>query len=205
MKAWAKLLDSISCDGFSSIVCASTLYSNIGAGFPADSASSYSTGANFLGTTFTTTAAGILGSIEIDVDGTGPVTVGLYTSSSNEPGTLLESWSAVIPAGAGFPVPAVTILTSVVPVSLSASTQYWFVFAQSSGNQVHWFSNDESVSGGSWVSSAGQTLTSLINEFSSSPAPGIQLIAAPEPASAILLGLGFGGLLLTKRTLRRRA
>jgi hypothetical protein len=121
MRILRKLFFAISCVAFfTHAASAGPIYSNIGAGFPGDAPNDYQTASTFFGTTFTTTAAGTLSSLEIDIKGaTSPVTVGLYTSSAGQPGTLLESWSAVRPVGTGFPPPAVTTLTSVLDPS------YW--------------------------------------------------------------------------------
>jgi hypothetical protein len=193
------------CVAFSSgAASADTLYGDIGAGFPADSPSDYNTAGTFFGTTFTASATGNLGSLEFDAWGTtSPVTVGLYTSAAGEPGTLLESWSATVPTGGGFPPPAATFLTSVLNPLLSSGSAYWIVFSQSSGNQITWFSNDESVAGGIW---SGNTLTTMSNVFATFDTPGIELdsAATPEPASAMLLGLGIGGLILAKKMMLSR-
>jgi hypothetical protein len=195
MKTWTKLLLGIGIIVFTSgAASAGVLYSNITSGFPADSGSDTSALNTYFGTTFTTTAGGNLGSIELGVTGTtSPVTLGLYTDSAGEPGTLLESWSAAIPTGSSFP--PLTTLTSVYNPLLSASTSYWLVFTQSSAFQVNWYVNDESVAGGYW---SGASLTTLSEGYPTGP-PGIQLNTIPEPATAMLLGLGFGALLLMKR------
>jgi hypothetical protein len=86
---------------------------------------------------------------------------------------------------------------------LSSGSAYWIVFSQSSGNQITWFSNDESVAGGIW---SGNTLTTMSNVFATFDTPGIELdsAATPEPASAMLLGLGIGGLILAKKMMLSR-
>jgi sugar lactone lactonase YvrE len=180
MKPSIRLFLAISCIAFSSAAAsAGVIYSNIGTGFPGDSNGAYNAGVTFEGTSFTTTSAGTLFSLEFVVKGTtSPVTVGLYTNSGGQPGTLLESWSAVVPVGTSFPPPAATILTSVVRPSLSAATQYWLVFTQSSEDQVTWFANDEGVAGGIW---GGSSITTLSQGFSDAAAPGIQLNTAPPP------------------------
>jgi len=168
---------------------AATIYSNVGAGFPGDSSALYTTAGTFFGTTFTTTGGGNLNTLSLDIEGTtSPVTVGLYANSAGEPGTLLESWSATIPIGTGFPAPALTTLTSILNPSLSVATQYWVVLTQASANQIDWFGNDTSVAGGVW---AGSAIGSLGQSFATGLTPGITLTstapAVPEPTTWVLL------------------
>jgi PEP-CTERM motif-containing protein len=168
------------------------LYSNIGAGFPADSAGDYfSSGPGvFLATEFTTTSGGNLGSISLSLKAVSlPVEGGLYTYFAGEPGVLLESWSFSTPLGSSeFPNPPETVLTSVLNPLLSVGTPYWFVFTNASTSEVQWYMNDTGVTGGIWSSSSF-----LTGESQSSTAllvPGIQLNAVPEPGSLLLLALG---------------
>ena len=174
---------------------AGTIYTNVGAGFPADSPNAYNTGNAFFGTTFTSTGGGNLATIGIALKGvTSPVTAGLYANSAGEPGSLLESWSFAVPGGSGFPAPALTTLTSVLNPLLSSGTQYWFVIAQTSaqaaGFQITWFANDLVVNGGVW---AGPSANALAQVFAGSPTPGIVVTSAasvPEPATGMLLLVG---------------
>ncbi|HWE52592.1 MAG TPA: NHL repeat-containing protein [Bryobacteraceae bacterium] len=164
---------------------AGTLYSNIGAGFPSGSTVIYSTGSAFLGTTFTTTAGGNLSTLEIELKGKSPLTVGLYTDSAGQPGTLLESWNAIVPSGVGFnPIPTPTFLISLTHPLLTAATAYWIVLTQSSQSQVIWYSNDQNIAGGAW-NNIGGGITDLIQFAADLPAPGIQLISGP-PASVYI-------------------
>jgi hypothetical protein len=166
---------------------AGIIYSNIGFGFPADSPGIYGTAATW-GTTFTTMSGGTLATVSIDLSSrTSPVTAALYTSLSGRPGTLLESWSAAVPIGNGFPLPPLTTLISVVQPFLNSGTQYWFVLNGVNNcfcNVNNWSENDQSVGGGIW---SGASLNSLFQSFAGSPAPGIQLTSAvPEPTTGML-------------------
>jgi hypothetical protein len=73
-----------------------------------------------------------------------------------------------------------------------------------SSNQVTWFENDMSVTGGVRV---GSTINGLAQNFAASPTPGITLNSAasavPEPASALLFGCGILGLIAMRS--RRRS
>jgi hypothetical protein len=198
-----KLL-AVSCIAFcGNMASAGTIYSNLGDGLRGYVGYEMnSTSSAFLGTAFTTTGAGVLSDIVIHglaFTAATPVTLGLYTDNTNEPGTLLESWTTTtLPTGDPSPL---TILPSVINPSLSASTQYWVVVSRPSGTIVLW-SNDQGVNGGVW---AGNSLTNLFHSSIGNPTPGIQLDSVPEPASATLLCLGFGALLLTKRAMLWRA
>jgi hypothetical protein len=200
MKISTRLLLAVCCIACSSaIASADILYSNIGPGFPADSAGGATTTGTFFGTTFTTTAGGTLYTLEFDAENLSsapPITVGLYTNLSDAPGTLLESWITSVPA---YPTVTATILTSVLNPTLSAATQYWLVLTETS-SQVGFYLNDTGVTGGIW---SGFTLDSMTQVFATDASPGIQLNSVPEPASAMLLGLGFSALLLAKRSLVR--
>ena len=168
------------------------LYSNIGAGFPTDSAGDYfsSPSGVFLATEFTTTSGGNLGSISLSLKAINlPVEGGLYSYFAGEPGVLLESWSFSTPVGnSEYPNPPVTVLASVLNPLLSVGTPYWFVFSSSSTSEVQWYMNDTGVTGGIW--SSGNLLTGQFQSSTALLTPGIQLDTVPEPSSLILLALG---------------
>jgi sugar lactone lactonase YvrE len=172
-----KLFLAFTCIALSSYAApAGVIYSNISPSYPGGTLSDAVTSDTYFGTIFTTAAAGTLASVEIDLYGFySPVTVGLYTNSAGQPGTLLESWSAVIPVH--YPSPPATVLTSVVNPSLSAATAYWLVLTQASASQnIVWYGNDEGIDGGVWI---GNSLASLSQIFVSNPAPGIRLNSLP--------------------------
>lgn len=156
------------------------LYSNIGAGFPADTTTFYTTGAPEFGTTFVATASGPLASISMSLLSGGSVTGGLYTNFSGEPGTLLETWT--------FTTSSQTTLDSVLNPMITSGTEYWFVFANPNGT-IGWVANDTSVAGGAW---SGTSLTGLEQFVASSPAPGIELLATPEPGTLGMLAIALG-------------
>jgi hypothetical protein len=181
-------------------LCADTLYTDLGPGDTWNSFSAY-VGDAFFGTTFTASATGFLENIllpvESNVDFANIDSVGLYEDSSGEPGTLLESWEALLPAEGG--VPPLTDLTSLENPLLTAGTQYWLVIdAPSSG--VVWDLNNQGVNGGAW---SGTSLHGMSQIFSGDATPAIQLTSMPEPSSAVFCGLAFLGLIVFR--LRRSA
>jgi len=133
------------------------------------------------------------------------VSLGLYTDSNDQPGSLLESWSITVP---GFPGTLTTIPSVLNPV-LSAGTQYWFVVTVTDAqkNKLAWYENDQNVSGGVW---AGNSLDQMLNFVSGSPMPAIELntvetSAVPEPAGGTLLVMGLAGLAMLTIVSRSRS
>lgn len=175
----------------------STLYSNIGGGFPSDAPGSYN-GSSFavFGSTFTTTAGGNLATISTFLISSfaTPSTGGLYTDVAGEPGTLLESWTIPTPTTA-----VLTTLSSVLHPLLSSGTQYWFVWT-SFPTPFVLAQNDTGATEGIW---GGGSLTGLSDLGGLSP--GIELtsdssVAAPEPATGLLF---LSGALIMFPALRR--
>jgi hypothetical protein len=147
----------------------------------------------YIGTTFTATGSGDLSSVLLDVESLGgsvSQSMGLYSNVSGEPGSLLESWTVTVPANS-YPTVSPITLTSVGNLSLTAGTTYWFVI-DDGAQQDFWLQNNQSVSGGSW---AGDSLTDLSQISPGAGTPVIQLdassVVTPEPASGMLLLLGF--------------
>ncbi len=170
---------------------ASIIYSNISSAFPGKSVTNQlavSTG--FVGTAFTTTGSGNLGTVVTELYrsfGTTPVTVGLYTDHLGAPATLLESWTVpLIPdccANVPAVVPALTTFTSVAHPPLTAATKYWFVANLGTDDSVFWWFNDEGITGGWWVNNK---IAPLHEGADSSPTPGIQLTAdEPQPPARV--------------------
>jgi hypothetical protein len=163
---------------------AGIIYSNLGPGNTFNVNETYNTNFDFMATTFSSSGGGTLENILTPVFSVNsPVTFGLYTNSGGQPGTLLESWNATVP---GSPAQFVT-LTSQLNPSLSAQTQYWFVISlsQAQKEELDWYQNNQGVDGGIFL---GNQLTGLDGFVPGSPAPAIQLVSVPEPASGILLG-----------------
>lgn len=170
------------------LLSAGVIYSNVGAGFPGDTPGFPASSTLFVGTTFTTSGGGNLSSISTDLaaNPTSTLGVGLYTNSSGEPGTLLESWSITVPIYTGSLTP-VTTFASVLHPLLSSGTQYWFVVS-SPNNTINWAQNDKAVNGGLWSSMS--SVNTLSQVLPNSPTPGIQLNSIPEPVSGLLLATG---------------
>ena len=184
----------------SGLLSAGIIFSNIGAGFPGDTPAFHASGSGgnlFVGTTFTTSGTGNLLSIstELAANPTSTLSVGLYTNSSGEPGTLLESWSIIVPIYTGS-LPPLTTFASVLNPSLSSGTQYWFVVT-TTNNTINWAQNDKAVNGGLWSSLT--SLSTLSQVVLNSPTPGIQLDSTPEPVSGLLLATGTLLLMVVRR------
>jgi hypothetical protein len=181
-------------------LCADTLYSDLGPGDSWNGSSAYDAGA-FLGTTFTVATSGFLENILLPVESNADFanidSVGLYADSSGKPGTLLESWAALLPAEGN--VPPLTDLTSLENPLLTAGTQYWLVVdAPLSG--VMWDLNDQGVDGGAW---SGASLNGMSQLFPADATPAIEVTSMPEPSSAVFCGIAFLGLIVFR--LRRGA
>jgi hypothetical protein len=164
--------------------------------------SNIAVGYTYFATGFTTTGAGDLASISvaIGVDNSDlSNTMGLYTDSAGQPGTLLESWSGAPPSGSP---PPVTTLTSALHPLLSSGTQYWFVITQNTDFAVLWYVYNQAAIGEIWV---GNSLGAPGRTFPMTP-PAIQLDSSdvPEPASAVPLGFGCSALLAIRRRLAKR-
>jgi hypothetical protein len=79
------------------------LYTDLGPGdsFGTGGGGFGSGGGSFNGTTFVATASGVLGEVLVglytDSPSPGELTIGLYASLADQPGALLESWTATFP------------------------------------------------------------------------------------------------------------
>jgi hypothetical protein len=209
LKGYSRLFLACGVVVLSPVASAGIIYSNIGSTFPNDSSRVYFSNNTFEAAPFTTAGGGILSSLEFAAYSYTPattVTAALYTDSSGQPGTLIESWSAAIPVP-GFsgtsmlPIPPM-VLTSAVDPSLLPGTAYWFVLTQPNGLYSDVFGGDQSVNGGVWV---GNSITALSQIFPDLEAVGIQLNSSspnPEPATAMMLGLAFGALWIRKTNRR---
>jgi hypothetical protein len=162
---------------------AGIIYSNLGPGNTFNVNAFYDTNFNYMATTFVTSDGGALGDILTPVSSlSSPVSFGLYTNSGGQPGALLESWNANVPAS-----PGLVDLSSQLNPSLSAQTQYWFLIALSGAQkeELDWYQNNQGVDGGIYLGNQVNDLTGFV---AGSPAPAIQLNSVPEPATAIMLG-----------------
>jgi len=170
---------------------AGTAYSNFGPG-NTFSNSNITISAAFTATTFTTTAGGMLATVQLALGSpTTPVTMGLYTDSAGHPGTVLENWTVPVA-----PLPQLITLTSVLNPALSSGTQYWFVLSNPSN--LIWSQNNQGVIGGVWVG----PINTLTQNLAFLPTPAIQLLTqgtpnpTPLPPTLILTlcGLALAGL-----------
>lgn len=182
-------------------LCADTIYTNLG---PADSWNGFAAynGGSYFGTTFTATTSGILTSVLIPVQtNTGSAqadTVGLYEDVSEQPGALLESWTALLPPGGN--IPPLTDLTSLNHPVLVAGAQYWLVIEGSTAGVI-WDFNNQSVQGGIWT---GLSLNQMTQDFPFDAEAAIQVngTTVPERRSAVLCGLIFVFLRIRRRPAR---
>jgi hypothetical protein len=177
---------------FCSELHAAVIYSNLGAGDSFIINREYDVNSNFMATPFVTSDGGNLADIRTPLFSLNdPVTLGLYTDSSGIPGTLLESWSAIVP---GIPGQLVT-LASVQNPLLSADTQYWFVVTVTQAQRLNlaWYQNSQGFLGGIFESNDFKHWLQFVPD---SPAPAIELTSiasVPEPRASMLLA---GGLLI---------
>lgn len=158
------------------------LYNNLGSG-NTSSGSSYTDGIGpgvvFVGTRVTATAGGALSTVLtfFNTSFATTVTMGLYTDSGGQPGTLLESWSTPTVSQ---DAPGLITLTSVVHPVLAAGTAYWFVINPPNASRVGgWFQNNQGVNGGMSYGSSANSLSNTLNP--SGPTPAIQLNAPAGP------------------------
>jgi hypothetical protein len=183
---------------------AAILYSNISPGFLSVQTDSYGSGSNFTGTTFVTTAGGLLGQVAFGVEETNPsitATAALYADSSGEPGTLLESWTFLVPT-----TKVLTTLDSVVHPAISSGAQYWFVFSgfPTDSNSFEVWGNDTGILGGFYDAFSLDTLGADNFDPTSFHAPGIQLTDAtvPEPSALGFLAAGCIAIIGLRRVFR---
>lgn len=118
---------------------------------------------------------------------TGPNTyqVTLHSNAAGQPGAILESWSTAAPTVAG-----IVVLPSSSHPLLQAGGTYWVTVATGASNTSGgWFLNDQGLnSGGAVIQSTPGGAWSA--NSSADRALRVSGGVAPEPTSALLLGLG---------------
>lgn len=188
-----------------------TLYNNLGPG-NTSSGSGYTDGIGagvvFVGTRVTATAGGALSTVLtfFNTSFATTVTMGLYTDSGGQPGTLLESWSAPTVSQ---DTPGLITLTSVVHPVLTSGTPYWFVINPPNANRIGtWYQNNQGVNGGMSYGSSANSLSSTLNSSGATPAIQLNAAAGPVPTPTplppsiflTLIGLACVGLYFTRTT-----
>lgn len=148
-------------------------------------------------TDFTATATGSLGTLLLPIsDDNGYVSLGLYTDSSGQPGTLLEGWTDISVPTTRTDIPLLSVTSLLNPV-LSIGITYWLVVTSPatispippSSPALGWDASNQVSTGGIWVGNFAFP-TPLSQAFPDSPAPAIELEATPEPATWIMLACG---------------
>lgn len=158
----------------------------------------------------------LLGSAGDGTDAT--VDVGLYSDSSDSPGSLLEVLSPVtVSAVLGDTAPAVYTADVTGDVPVVAGTQYWVVVLPSAMETFDgWFYNSPGTNAPYATSSGGSAWTEssdnpqlyfdvegdLTSQGSSTPPGNLNLpsnTGAPEPGTLALLGLGLSVLAAQRR------
>jgi hypothetical protein len=177
---------------------AGVLYSNISDSYPGVVPNFYNTAAEsnliFMGTTFTTTGEGFLGSLSFAVrSSNGSFDVGLFSSAGGQPDSLLETYNGSAPTFLDpAPVTLITVASTTHPY-LNSATNYWLLITVNPRENMTWYFNDVGVTGGIYVGTATNELIRIFAEFAD---PSIRLVSSdvPLPATLALLGLGLIGI-----------
>jgi hypothetical protein len=129
-----------------------------------------------------------------------PITISIWSGSSTEPSTELESWALTVDQTA-----TNYTLSSTTRPELVAGDTYWvladYTDAQAANNFLGWGVNSAATTLGLWQSDTSATSLSLVSFENPQPALEVQGTPAvvPEPSTLVFLSAGFLSLWLKRR------
>jgi hypothetical protein len=125
-----------------------------------------------------------------------PITISIWSGSSSEPSTELESWALTVDQTA-----TNYTLSSTTNPELVAGDTYWvladYTGAEAANNFLGWGTNSAATTLGLWDSETSATSLNLETFLDPQPALEVQgtLVATPEPSTLLLTGMCFLGIL----------
>lgn len=184
---------------------------------------SFSTGAN----AFTLTDVKVKVELETRTPVAGAsVTVGLYADSSTSPGSLISTIGTFLDTQLGARFEPVIMDFALAGIALDANTRYWIMLSTDNNSRAGWAAAGGDGSGSTYGESGGYGVGGAgeyfyvggaisqgypTNVFENGASPylpyemqlGGTVGAVPEPATWIMMMLGFGGLGFAYRRSRR--
>jgi hypothetical protein len=150
--------------------------------------------------------------VSVMVEGTpnpgGSVTITLNADSAGTPGGVLTTIGTLSDTGTPIPVgpPATVFDFSVPSFPLAANTRYWIQLGSTNESAAFWTWSFDTPAG---INIPGQLFANQSGVFPDSDGPYMMLVnafsAIPEPSSAVLLGVGLGGIILFRRRRKPQA
>jgi hypothetical protein len=125
-----------------------------------------------------------------------PITISIWSGSSSEPSTELESWALTVDQTA-----TNYTLSSTTSPELVAGDPYWvladYTGAEAGENFLGWGTNSAATTLGLWESETSATSLGLVTFLDPQPALEVQGTPAvvPEPSTFLLTGICFLGIL----------
>jgi len=133
-----------------------------------------------------------------------PITISIWSGSSSDPVTELESWALTVDQTA-----TNYTLSSTTNPELVAGNTYWvladYTGAEAANNFLGWGTNSAATTLGLWESETSATSLNLETFLNPQPALEVQgtPVATPEPSTLLLTGMCFLG--VVTRSIWRRS